>query len=39
MKEVTALIPFVADKVLMQLRDEKDEIDFPGHWVFFRRLY
>jgi 8-oxo-dGTP diphosphatase len=35
MKEVVVIIPYVGDRVLMQLRDDKKEIDFPGHWGFF----
>jgi len=29
------VLPYVDDKVLMQLRDEKVGIAFPGHWGFF----
>ncbi|HIA62460.1 MAG TPA: NUDIX domain-containing protein [Planctomycetaceae bacterium] len=35
MKEVVVVIPHFADRVLMQLRDDKLEIDFPAHWGFF----
>jgi len=35
MKEVTVILPFIGNKVLMQLRDEKSGIDFPGSWGFF----
>jgi len=34
-KEVAVIIPYVNDKVLLQLRDIKEEIDFPGYWGFF----
>jgi len=32
MKEVVVVIHYVGDRVPMQLRDEKDEIDFPDYW-------
>lgn len=32
---VVSILPFVDDKVIMQLRDQKKEIVFPGHWGFF----
>jgi 8-oxo-dGTP pyrophosphatase MutT (NUDIX family) len=35
MKEVVVVIPYAGDRVLLQLRDDKAGIDFPGHWGFF----
>lgn len=34
-KEVVVIIPYVNGKVLMQLRDMKEDINFPGCWGFF----
>ncbi len=34
-KVVVALLPFFQDKLLLQLRDQKEGIVFPGHWGFF----
>lgn len=34
-KEVVVILPYVHDKVLMQLRDMKKGINFPGCWGFF----
>ena len=34
-KEVVVVLPYVHDKVLMQLRDMKKGINFPGCWGFF----
>ena len=34
-KEVVVILPYIGDKVLLQLRDIKDGIDFPGCWGFF----
>jgi len=34
-KEVVVILPYVYDKVLMQLRDMKKGINFPGCWGFF----
>jgi 8-oxo-dGTP pyrophosphatase MutT (NUDIX family) len=34
-KEVVVILPYVQDKVLMQLRDMKKGINFPGCWGFF----
>jgi 8-oxo-dGTP pyrophosphatase MutT (NUDIX family) len=33
--EVVVVLPYVGDRVLMQLRDFKPEIPFPGCWGFF----
>jgi len=33
--ESVIILPYVEDKVLMQLRDEKKSIIFPGKWGFF----
>ncbi len=33
--EVVTILPFIGDKVLMQLRDFKPEIKYPGCWGFF----
>lgn len=35
MKKYTVILPYQDNKVLMQLRDEKAEIVYPGHWGFF----
>jgi 8-oxo-dGTP pyrophosphatase MutT (NUDIX family) len=34
-KEVVVVLPYSGNKVLMQLRDFKENIAFPGHWGFF----
>lgn len=34
-KEVVVLLPFVEEKILLQLRDARQGIDFPGFWGFF----
>lgn len=34
-KEVVVILPYVDNKVLLQLRDIKEGIAFPGHWGFF----
>lgn len=34
-KEVVVVLPYTADKVLMQLRDIKEGIQFSGCWGFF----
>lgn len=34
-KEVVVVLPYVYGKVLMQLRDMKEGINFPGCWGFF----
>ena len=34
-KEVVTIIPYVDGKVLLQLRDPKPDIIFPGQWGFF----
>ncbi len=34
-KEVVVILPYVDGKVLMQLRDMKEGIHFPGCWGFF----
>ena len=34
-KDVVAILPYVDGKVLLQLRDQKPDIVFPGHWGFF----
>ncbi|MBM2834148.1 MAG: ADP-ribose pyrophosphatase [Candidatus Brocadiaceae bacterium] len=34
-KEVVVILPYVNRKVLMQLRDVKEGINFPGCWGFF----
>lgn len=34
-KEVVVVLPYVDNKVLLQLRDIKKGIAFPGHWGFF----
>lgn len=34
-KEVVVILPYIHDKVLMQLRDMKEGINFPGCWGFF----
>ena len=34
-KEVVVILPYVNRKVLMQLRDMKEGINFPGCWGFF----
>lgn len=34
-KHTVTVLPYVGDKVLMQLRDMKEGIPFPGHWGFF----
>ena len=33
-KEVVVMLPYSEDKVLMQLRDLKPHIDYPGYWGF-----
>lgn len=33
--ELVVILPYTKDKVLMQLRDVKDGITFPGQWGFF----
>ena len=33
--DVVIIFPYVDDKVLMQLRDDKCDIFFPGYWGFF----
>lgn len=33
--ECVIILPYIEDKVLMQLRDFKQGINFPGHWGFF----
>jgi len=35
LKKVTAILPYVRDRVLLQLRDIKRHINFPGTWGFF----
>lgn len=32
---VVVILPYAHGKILMQLRDEKKSIAFPGHWSFF----
>ena len=32
---VVAILPYANGKVLLQLRDQKPDIVFPGHWGFF----
>ena len=34
-KVVVALLPYLHGKLLLQLRDQKEGIVFPGHWGFF----
>jgi len=34
LSEVVVIIPYTDSKVLLQLRDIKDDIPFPGCWVF-----
>ena len=34
-RKVVVVLPYVGETVLMQLRDIKSEIDFPGLWGFF----
>lgn len=34
-RQVAAILPYLGNKVLMQLRDQKTGIAFPGHWGFF----
>ncbi len=34
-REVVVLLPYSAGKLLMQLRDEVEFIDYPGHWGLF----
>lgn len=34
-REVSVVLPVTGGRILMQLRDEKDGIAFPGHWGFF----
>ena len=34
-KQVATVIPCAHGKALLQLRDDKPEIDFPGHWGLF----
>ena len=33
--EFVVILPYVKNKILMQLRDEKENINFPGQWGFF----
>ena len=33
--EIVVILPYVKNKVLMQLRDFKEGISFPGNWGFF----
>jgi len=33
--ETVVILPYIRDKVLMQLRDAKDDIVFPSQWGFF----
>ena len=33
--EVVVILPYVKNKILMQLRDEKQNIVFPGMWGMF----
>lgn len=33
--ESAVILPYVKEKVLMQLRDFKSDIFYPGHWGFF----
>ncbi len=35
LKEVVVILPYQGEKVLMQLRDLKEGIIFPGQWGFF----
>jgi 8-oxo-dGTP diphosphatase len=34
-KQAAVILPYRDGKVLMQLRDEKEGIDYPGQWGFF----
>ena len=34
-KKVVVILPYVNNKVLLQLRDVKESISFPGYWGFF----
>ena len=34
-REVVVILPHFRGKLLMQLRDEKRSIDYPGHWGLF----
>ncbi len=34
-QKVVAMLPYFEGKILLQLRDPKPEIVFPGHWGFF----
>lgn len=34
-RECVIVLPYTGSKVLMQLRDFKQSINFPGHWGFF----
>lgn len=34
-KEVVAVLPYIGNRVLLQLRDFKEGIVFPGHWGLF----
>ena len=34
-KRVVVVLPVAGNRVLLQLRDMKEGIDFPGHWGFF----
>ena len=34
-KEVVTILPFIGDRVLMQLRDFNAHIKHPGHWGYF----
>ena len=33
--EIVGILPYVENKVLLQLRDYKNDILYPGHWGFF----
>ena len=33
--DVVVVLPFISNKVVMQLRDFKQEIAYPSHWGFF----
>lgn len=35
MEEIVAVLPYVENKVLLQLRDFRDDIPYPGNWGFF----
>ncbi len=34
-RKTVVIIPYQNNKILMQLRDEKQTIDYPGNWGFF----